>query len=71
MEITGKAQQLLVTYEYDQSLMEGPPFSITEEEVNQHYSDSYSVSLISSTNVVGGLKGYDVKESVWLLQNRL
>jgi thiopurine S-methyltransferase len=71
MEITGKAPQLLVTYEYDQSLMEGPPFSISEEEVNKHYSDSYSVSLVSSTNVVGGLKGYDVKESVWLLQNQL
>lgn len=69
MEITGKAPQLLVTCEYDQSLMEGPPFSISEEEVNQHYGDSYRVSLISSTDVVGGLKGHDVKESVWLLQN--
>lgn len=69
MEITGKAPQLLVTCEYDQSLMEGPPFSISEEEVNQHYGDSYRVSLISSTDVVGGLKGYDVKESAWLLQN--
>jgi thiopurine S-methyltransferase len=70
-KITGKAPQLLVTYEYDQSLMKGPPFSISKEEVNQHYSDTYRVSLISSTDVVGGLKGYDVKESVWLLQNRL
>lgn len=70
MEITDKAPQLLVTCEYDQSLMEGPPFSISQEEVNKHYSESYSLSLISSTDVVGGLKGkYDVKESVWLLQN--
>ncbi|MBD2056873.1 thiopurine S-methyltransferase [Oculatella sp. FACHB-28] len=70
MGITDKAPQLLVTCEYDQSLMEGPPFSISQEEVNKHYSDNYSLSLISSTDVVGGLKGkYDVKESVWLLQN--
>jgi thiopurine S-methyltransferase len=71
MEITDKAPQLLVTCEYDQSLMEGPPFSISKEEVNQHYSDTYRVSLISSTHVVAGLKGrYDVQESIWLLQNR-
>jgi thiopurine S-methyltransferase len=69
IEITDKASQLLVTYEYDQNLMEGPPFSISAEEVNQHYSDSYDVSLLASTDVSGGLKGISaVKENVWLLQ---
>jgi thiopurine S-methyltransferase len=69
IEITDKAPQLLVTYEYDQSLMEGPPFSISTEEVNQHYSDSYDVSLLSSTDVSGGLKGIcAAKENVWVLQ---
>jgi thiopurine S-methyltransferase len=69
MEITGKAPQLLVTYEYDQNLMEGPPFSVNEEEVNQHYSGSYDLSLMTSTDVVGGLKGKcAAKENVWLLR---
>jgi thiopurine S-methyltransferase len=69
MEITGKAPQLLVTYEYDQNLMEGPPFSVSKEEVNQHYSDSYNLSLVVSTDVVGGLKGKcAAKEDVWLLK---
>ena len=68
-EITDKAPQLLVTFEYDQNLMEGPPFSISKKEVNRHYSDSYDLSLIVSTDVVGGLKGKCVaKENVWLLQ---
>lgn len=69
IEITDKAPQLLVTYEYDQNLMEGPPFSISTEEVNQHYSDSYDVSLLASTDISGGLKGIcAAKENVWLLQ---
>lgn len=69
-EITDKAPQLLVCYEYDQSLVEGPPFSMSNEEVNQHYRDSYDLTLITSTNVPGGLKGKcAAKENVWLLKN--
>lgn len=63
--ITGKAPQLLICYEYDQSLMEGPPFSISNEEVNRHYEST----LLGSTNVSGGLKGKcAAKENAWLLQ---
>ncbi|MFC5475667.1 thiopurine S-methyltransferase [Paraherbaspirillum soli] len=70
MEITKKAPQLLIAYEYDQSLMEGPPFSISNEEVNQHYRDSYDLTLMASTDVAGGLKGKcAAQENVWLLKN--
>ncbi|MEL7510085.1 MAG: thiopurine S-methyltransferase [Cyanobacteria bacterium J06554_1] len=69
-EVTDKAPQLLVTYEYDQSLMEGPPFSISREEVNQHYGHSYGLNLLVSAAVPGGLKGKcAAKETVWLLKN--
>ncbi|MEM7759685.1 MAG: thiopurine S-methyltransferase [Cyanobacteria bacterium P01_A01_bin.40] len=68
-EITETAPQLLVSYEYDQNLMKGPPFSISIEEANLHYGDSYDLTLIQSTNVLGGLKGKcAAKENVWLLQ---
>ncbi len=68
-EITDKAPQLLVTFEYDQNLMEGPPFSISKEEVARHYSDGYDLSLLASTDVIGGLKGKcAAKENVWLLR---
>lgn len=69
-ELTGKAPQLLICYEYDQALMEGPPFSISNEEVNQHYGGSYELTLLESTDVAGGLKGKcAAKENVWLLKN--
>lgn len=70
MEITGKAPQLLINYEYDQSLMEGPPFSISNEEVNQHYRDTYDLTLLDSMELPEGLKGKcTATESVWLLKN--
>jgi thiopurine S-methyltransferase len=71
-EIAGKAPQLLICYDYDQSLMEGPPFSVSNEEVHRHYAVKYGVTLIASTNVSGGLKGKcPAKEHVWLLKPRL
>ena len=70
MEITNKAPQLLICFEYDQTLMEGPPFSISDEEIDKHYSGSYNLTLILSADVSGGLKGkYLAKENVWLLRN--
>lgn len=70
-EITGKAPQLLVSYVYDQTLMTGPPFSLSDEEVNQHYKDQYDLTLLESINVQGGLKlNGTVKENVWLLHKR-
>ncbi len=69
-KITDTAPQLLICYEYNQSIMDGPPFSISNEEVNQLYKDSYDLTLIASTNVPGGLKGKcAAKENVWLLKN--
>ncbi|MBE7379889.1 MAG: thiopurine S-methyltransferase [Leptolyngbya sp. SIO1E4] len=70
MEITSKAPQLLISYEYDQTLMAGPPFSISNEEVSQHYKKSYDITLVKSSNLPGGLKGKcAAQESVWLLKN--
>jgi thiopurine S-methyltransferase len=69
IEITGKAPQLLICYEYDQNLMEGPPFSISNEEVNRHYRDSYNLTLLLSTTLPNGMKGKcPAKENVWLLK---
>jgi thiopurine S-methyltransferase len=68
-EITGKAPQLLICYDYDQRLIEGPPFSVGDEEVKRHYAANYDVTLIASTDVAGGLKGKcSAKENVWLLK---
>ncbi len=70
MKITDKAPQLLICYEYDQSLVEGPPISISNEEVNLHYKDHYKLNPIESKSIIGGLKGKTTaKENVWLLQS--
>ncbi|BFU93370.1 MAG: Thiopurine S-methyltransferase [Nitrospira sp.] len=69
MEMTDKAPQLLICYYYDQRLMEGPPFSVSDEEVERHYASHYDVRLLASTDVSGGLKGKcPAKENVWLLK---
>jgi len=68
--ITGTAKQLLVTFEYDQSIMSGPPFSITGEEVNRHYEQFYQLKVLESKFVEGGLKGMcEAHEHCWLLSD--
>ncbi|MEE7626233.1 thiopurine S-methyltransferase [Methylobacter sp. Wu8] len=69
MNITGAAPQLLISYEYNQLLMAGPPFSVNEHEVKQHYGSTYQLKPVERKNVEGGLKGkVDTIEIAWLLQ---
>lgn len=69
--VSDGAKQLLITYEYDQALMPGPPFSISDDEVQELYSANYSIALLESVDVSGGLKGQaPAREKVWLLQRR-
>ncbi len=68
-ELTDHAPQLLVCYEYDQRVMDGPPFSISSEEVRRHYAHRYRLRLLTSADVPGGLKGKcAATEHMWLLQ---
>lgn len=70
IEITYNAPQLLLCFEYDQTCLEGPPFSISDAEVARHYAQHYDLQLLASVNVNGGLKGKCVAlEKVWLLRN--
>lgn len=67
--ITDKAPQLLLCFEYDQSLMEGPPFSITQDEVAEHYNETYEVTLLTRYKLADRVKGkVEATESVWLLK---
>jgi len=69
MHITDAAPQLLISYAYNQLLMDGPPFSVNEDEVKQHYGATYQLTSVESKNVEGGLKGKVAStETVWLLQ---
>lgn len=69
MEITHAAPQLLICYEYNQQLMDGPPFSVSEAEIKHHYASAYQVNFVESKEVAGGLKGKVASiDTVWLLQ---
>ncbi|MEL6554408.1 MAG: thiopurine S-methyltransferase [Cyanobacteria bacterium J06621_11] len=69
LEITDEAPQLLICFEYDQTLMAGPPHSISNEEVYQHYEDIYVLTLAESEQIPDGLKGRcPATKNVWLLQ---
>lgn len=39
-------KMLLVTFEYDQNTMAGPPFAILPDEVEQHYGDAFSIEIL-------------------------
>lgn len=66
--ITDTAPQLLISYEYDQRLIDGPPFSVNADEVRRHYGAAYQVTSLESKNVAGGIKGkVPSTETAWLL----
>ncbi|WP_321389307.1 thiopurine S-methyltransferase [Emcibacter sp.] len=68
-EITKTAPQFLISFDYDQSVMDGPPFCVKEEEIRRHYGEAYELTLVDSLEVAGGLKGQcPATENVWLLK---
>lgn len=71
LNITNKASQLLITYEYDQNIMKGPPFCVDSMEIREYYLDTYSLILLEENgNLPSGLKRKsDAIEKVWLLKN--
>lgn len=69
MAISVLAPQLLITYQYNQLLIEGPPFSVSDDEVRRHYDAAYQLTSVEIRDVAGGLKGKVAStETVWLLQ---
>ncbi|MEQ1766837.1 MAG: thiopurine S-methyltransferase [Methylotenera sp.] len=69
MALTNKAPQLLICFEYDQSVHAGPPFSICDDEVKQHYQLNYDLTLLETEALPDGLKGkHPATEQVWWLK---
>lgn len=68
INITHTAPQLLISFAYDQSLVPGPPFSVSKEEVGTHYQADYQCTALDSVFMEKGLKGqYPAEETAWLL----
>ncbi|OQW34139.1 MAG: thiopurine S-methyltransferase [Nitrospira sp. HN-bin3] len=69
--LTALAPQLLIGYEYDQTIVPGPPFSVTLNELHRHYGSEYSLTPLARIDVPGGLKGKcHATEHIWRLNKR-
>lgn len=67
--ITNNAPQLLLCFEYDQSLMNRTPYSVDEAEVKSHYAEHYDIELLKRVGIDGGFKGkLPACDVVWLLK---
>ncbi len=55
--ITQGAPQFLLSFEYDQSAMDGPPFSVGAAELDRIYGRHYMLETLAAAEVEGGLKG--------------
>lgn len=52
LAITNNAPQLLIALEYDQHLMQGPPFSVSEQELLDHYSTDYKLNNLYRKDII-------------------
>lgn len=63
---------LLITFDYDQSKMDGPPFSVNSQEVYRLYQDNFKITLMESSNISsegGKLSSVgDVKQNVYIME---
>ena len=66
ISITNKAPQLVITFDYDQALMEGPPFSVDRSLLNRYYIDAYTIRLLETIRIKNF--GFELDEHIWLLK---
>lgn len=49
--LTNNAAQLLITFDYDQALMNGPPFALSKQEIHQHYAASHHIEQLAQITI--------------------
>ena len=65
------ASQLLLTLNYDQNERAGPPFSISQEQVQQYYGNDYQMNkLEEEPSTLNAAPEMAVTEPVWLLSQQ-
>lgn len=71
--ITANAHQFLITLDYDQDKMSGPPFSVQENEVKNLYDSNYKIEQLARKNIIEHEEKFasrgltELYESVYLL----
>lgn len=61
-----RAHILLITMQYEEGLLEGPPFSVEDEEVRELFSEHFTIETRGTWDAKGP-RGVAVKETVFLL----
>lgn len=60
-----KTQMLLVTLEYDEALLQGPPFNVSETEVGELFGQDFVIKKVQTSEAMR--KGVAVAEKVYIL----
>lgn len=69
VELSNNAPQLLITLNYDQSKKDGPPFSISQQQLQQYYDADYKlIELENQSSTLNAVSKLAVTEQVWLLK---
>ncbi|MGH1412042.1 MAG: thiopurine S-methyltransferase [Pelagimonas sp.] len=67
-KITATAPQLLIGFDYDQTLSDGPPFSVPLSELTDHYAAQYRLDKLAEHPLDGPLgQRTQGLEQTWLL----
>lgn len=70
-QITQAASQLVVSYDYDQSLAVGPPFCVSGAEIRNLYGGAYGLTHLARVDAPGGIRGLcPAAETVYLLNSK-
>ncbi|WP_164661484.1 thiopurine S-methyltransferase [Tropicibacter sp. Alg240-R139] len=70
-EITDSARQFVISFDYDQNLIAGPPFSVPQSQIKALYGPSYTTTLLFQRDIPGGLKGIaPTTEQGWLMEKQ-
>ena len=68
VKLSNHAPQLLITLNYDQSKKDGPPFSISQQQLQQYYDTDYKIiELENQSSTLNSASELAVTEQVWLL----
>lgn len=70
-KLSNCTSQLLLTLNYDQNEWAGPPFSISQDEVQHYYSNHYQITEIEGKpSTLNAAPEMAVRECVWLLSEK-
>ena len=50
--VPASCDMLLISLEYDQTEMQGPPFSVPSEEIIHRYRDAFSIHTLETSNII-------------------